>query len=224
MGNVMQVIQIVKVNIKIILSKNYLIFIFVCFIAPEALNLSATIYFEMIIPISGGFIFSNMMFIEKHIGIEKQYYMTSFNKGYIFLTRTGINFMFYLVTAGAFYIYLSVLGLDGISDEFAYGNVNLITLILFAGGVNYLFFGLTATMCSNIMNNPVCGLIAPLIYGVFWMGQYTNYDTLLINPFPYSAGNSDAYIYKMVYLLLVVFLLIWNYIIFSGICGDDLVQ
>ena len=196
---------------KIMLSKNYLIFIFVCLIAPAALNLSATIYFEMIIPISGGFIFSNMMFIEKHIGIDQQYRMTSFNKGSVFLIRTAINFMFYFITSCAFYFYLSVFGLDGVSDEFAYRNVNLITLILFAGGVNYLFFGLMATMCSNIMNNPIGGLIVSLLYGMIWMGQYTNYDTFIMNPFPYSAGNSDAYIYKMVYLLLAACLLIQNY-------------
>lgn len=211
MENVKQILQIVKVNTRILMSKNYLIFIFVCLIVPEALNLSTTIYFEMIIPMSGGFIFSNMMFIEKHVGIEKQYYMTSFNKGYIFLIRTAINFIFYLIMAGVFYLYLSAFGLSGVLDEFAYSNLNLIELILFVGGVNYLFFGLVATLCSDLTNNPTSGLIGSLIYGLFWMGQYTNYDTLIINPFPYSAGNSDAYIYKIVYLLLTIFLVIGNY-------------
>lgn len=211
MDYVMQIMSILKVNMKIVFSRYYIVFIFVCLIAPIALNLSTTIYFEMIIPISGGFVFTNMMFIEKNIGIEKQYYMTAFNKGYIFLLRTAINFIFYLFTAIVFYFYLSALGLDSIPDGFAFSNVNIIILILFVGGVNYLFFGLVATLCSDIINNSICGLMVSLIYGLIWMGQYTNYDTLIINPFPYSAGNGDAYIYKIVYLLLVVFLVIANY-------------
>lgn len=207
----MQIMRILKVNMKIVFSRFYLVFIFVCLIVPIALNLSLTIYFEMIIPISGGFVFTNMMFIEKNIGIEKQYYMTAFNKGYIFLTRTAINFIFYLITAIVFYFYLSALGLDSMPDEFAFSNVNIIILILFVGGVNYLFFGLVATLCSDIINNSICGLMVSLIYGMIWMVQYTNYDTVIINPFPYSAGNSDEYIYKIVYLLLVLFLIIANY-------------
>lgn len=204
-------IKILIVNIKILISRSYFIFLIVCFIVPAALNLSITIYFEMIIPISGTFLFSNMMLIEKKRGVGEQYYLTEYNKGYIFLLRTLINFIFYVICAGIFYIYLVKLKLNAIEDEFAYNHIEVVMLIFIVGGINFLFFGLLSTIISNATNIPIVGLLISLVYGLIWMSQYTNFSTLIFNPYSYSAGNSEPYIYKIVTLIFVCLLFLVNY-------------
>ncbi len=167
----------------------------------------------MIIPMNGAFLFSDIMMIEQRFGLAKQYTMTPYNKGIVFIVRLVINFIFYIVMSFGFYAYLTIIHLNSIEDTFAQNNLNVLVLIFIAGGINFVFLGMLSAITSCLAKSPLAGLLVSLVYSITWMGQYTNFSEWLINPYPYSAGNDDAYKYKIIYLIVSLLFVFMEYMI-----------
>ena len=132
-------LEIMVFNIQLLKGKKYFLFVIICLMLPIALNLSTTIYFEMIIPISGTFLFSDIMAIEQQFGLAKQCAMTPYNKGIVFIACLIINFIFYIVMSFGFYAFLTMIQMNSIEDAFAQNNLNVVVLIFIVGGINFGF-------------------------------------------------------------------------------------
>lgn len=213
-------LKIMVFNIQLLKGKKYFLFVIICLILPIALNLSTTIYFEMIIPISGTFLFSDIMAIEQQFGLAKQCAMTPYNKGLVFIARLIINFIFYIVMSFGFYAYLTIIQMNSIKDTFAQNDLNVVVLIFIVGGINFAFFGMLSAFTSLLAKSTLVGLLVSLLYGIVWMGQYTNFPEWLINPYPYSAGIDDAYKYKIIYLIFSLILGFMEYMLSKQRYGE----
>ena len=64
---------------------------------------------------------------------------------------------------------------------------------------------------SLLAKSPLVGLMVSLLYGIGWMGQYTNFSEWFMNPYPYSAGIDDAYKYKIIYLIFSLIFVVMEY-------------
>lgn len=202
--------QLIKYNYNILRSKRYVIFLLAAFLMPLALQFSNAMYFEMIIPLCGVFIFTNTMFYEKDHHIYQAFYMSSIKKSKIFLMRVLLNMIFYLCTAMPFYFYIKVVLNNTFVDAFANtGDVSWLVMIAL-GGINYLFFGLMAVTIAHISRKPIIGIGITGIYVIMWMSEYVRLTHIIINPFSYSAGCSDYIVYKIVTMILIGVLFIFN--------------
>lgn len=65
---------------------------------------------------------------------------------------------------------------------------------------------------KKYMLSAITGLLVSLLYGIVWMGQYTNFTGWIISPYPYSAGNDAACKSKIIYLIVSLIFAFMEYL------------
>ncbi|MCG8540225.1 MAG: hypothetical protein MJA82_09830 [Clostridia bacterium] len=206
----MNIKRLIKYNLDILISKKYIVFFLATFLFPIALNFSNAMYFEMIIPLCGVFIFTNTMFYEKDYRVYQSFYMSSIKKSKIFLIRLLLNIIFYICIAIPFYFYIKVILKNTFVDAFANTSDVSWLIIIALGGINYLLFGLIGVTIANISGKPIMSIGITGAYVVIWMAEYVRFANVIINPFSYSAGCNDYIIYKIVTIILILIMLVFN--------------
>lgn len=206
----MDIKKLIKYNLDILISKRYVVFFLATLLFPIALNFSNAMYFEIIIPLCGVFIFPNTMFYEKEYNVYPFFYMSSMKKSKTFLIRLLLNLIFYICIAIPFYFYIKVVLNNTFADIFGNTNNASLLIIVALGAINYLLFGLMSVTIANISGKPIMGIGITGAYVIAWMAKYVQFSSVIINPFSYSAGRSDYIIYKIVTIIFIIILIIFN--------------
>lgn len=202
--------KLIKYNFNILKSKSYIVFLLATMLIPIALNFSNAMYFEMIIPLCGIFIFTNIMFYEKDYKVYQYFYMSDMKKSKIFLIRVLLNMIFYICISIPFYIYIKFILKNDFVDFFANTSDVSCFFIIALGGINYLLFGLIGVTIANVTRKPIIGIGLTGAYAIMWMTEYVTFIDIIFNPFSYSAGCYDYIIYKIVTIVIIIILMAFN--------------
>lgn|GEM_PF-4773524 len=207
-------------NINLIVTPSYIVFIFAALMIPLFLNLTLSMYFEMIIPICSVIMFANIMMIEKDYDVYKNVNIASYKNGNIFLIRLLINFLFYLIISILFYIYIvKIINYKFSVDHFySYDDIGFFEAVFVVGGISFLHIGLVAATIANKTQNVYAGVIVGYIYASTWIGLSSRFQNIMINPYPY-ASYSDHIIGSKLFITAVnIILATYNY----RICNKSL--
>lgn len=206
----MEILDMWKYNLKLLSKRKIIIFSIFIFMVPLVLNMGSMEYLEMCLPLFGVFLFSNIMLIEFECKMVSSFSMTTSSKNKCFIFRMLNNIIFYIILSTLFLIFLNVSKIDAQYD-YRIGDVSNLTLLI-SGVVNTVLFSLISIAISNITKNDILGMMGACGYWMFWFVSYgkPGFSTLLINPFSISAGVDGYFIYKIVNIVFIVILIIYN--------------
>lgn len=206
----MEILNMWKYNLKLLSKRKMIIFFIFTLMIPFILNMSSMEYLEMCLPLFGIFLFSNIMLIEFDCKMVSSFSMTTASKSKCFLFRILNNIIFYTVLSVLFLIFIKVFKIDAQYEYRAMG-LSYITLLI-SGVINTALFSLISIALSNITKNDILGMLGACGYWLFWFIVYgkDGFKMWLLNPFSISAGVEGYFIYKVVTLVTILILIIYN--------------
>lgn len=204
-------IQLVKYYLKILLNRKFLVFVFACMLMPIGFNTTDVMCYEMFIPLCSVYISSKFFLVEEEFGVKKVFQMTAYNKGIIFMLKMGLNYFLYLILCVCYIPYINLLIYFDIVIKSMESPLRFVEVIVYAGGVNYLFLGGFTILLFNYLHRLFVCMGITLSYIIFWIGNTFVLSDMPLNLYIYSAECWYAWLYKLIYVVLTIIIIVINY-------------